>query len=385
MPSLRAAVAPFRPALSQRLPVGIVSPPHQLQPWRPISTHSSGTSLLSLRGQAPAPRPRPGPAVSPWSVPSLVLVRTHAKAFSSATSPYPEAMLPQPPPPPPPRHSLVRSFFSFVFRGWLYTTLGAGLAVLVCCSLVYRDVIRFQIERKRLTAVVTDLDAHARAHADSDTDTATDDVTQTVRRRLLTHPFVRALDDDPRYRAVHPHHVLPPGVRRDNLTGGTLIGPGLMAVAPFIWFGGEGGGDDGSTTKRSEVHDPNESVGDDLVMVVHAGAGLCGHPGIVHGGFVATLLDEGLARCGFRALPYKMGVTASLKIDYRAPTPADTLLVLRATTTRVEGRKVWVTGRLETLPEPNSGTAPVLLAEAEGLFISPRSAWKMSFLGKLIE
>jgi acyl-coenzyme A thioesterase PaaI-like protein len=32
------------------------------------------------------------------------------------------------------------------------------------------------------------------------------------------------------------------------------------------------------------------------VIIVHVGRGLCGHDGIVHGGLLATLLDEGLGR-----------------------------------------------------------------------------------------
>jgi acyl-coenzyme A thioesterase PaaI-like protein len=31
-------------------------------------------------------------------------------------------------------------------------------------------------------------------------------------------------------------------------------------------------------------------------VFVHLGRGLCGHDGIVHGGLLATLLDEALAR-----------------------------------------------------------------------------------------
>ena len=34
----------------------------------------------------------------------------------------------------------------------------------------------------------------------------------------------------------------------------------------------------------------------EAIVIIHVGRGLCGHDGIVHGGLLATLLDESLAR-----------------------------------------------------------------------------------------
>lgn len=100
---------------------------------------------------------------------------------------------------------------------------------------------------------------------------------------------------------------------------------------------------------------------------------MCGHDGIVHGGLLSTLLDEGLARCCFPALPNKIGVTANLTINYRKPTRADQLVMLVAKTTKVEGRKAWVEGRIESLPTTAAET-PVTLVEASALFIEPKYA-----------
>jgi 3'-phosphoadenosine 5'-phosphosulfate synthase len=47
-------------------------------------------------------------------------------------------------------------------------------------------------------------------------------------------------------------------------------------------------------------------------------------------------------------------------------------MVLRAWTTKVEGRKAWVEGRLETLV--GEGEKAVVLVEASALFIEPRQA-----------
>ena len=110
-----------------------------------------------------------------------------------------------------------------------------------------------------------------------------------------------------------------------------------------------------------------------MVSLCYLGLDLCGHAGMIHGGLLATMLDEGMARCGAAALPSRMiGVTASLTVNYRKPVKAGSYVVLKAEVTRSEGRKVWVKSRIETL-EP--GVEPgKLLAEAEALFVEPKYA-----------
>lgn len=97
---------------------------------------------------------------------------------------------------------------------------------------------------------------------------------------------------------------------------------------------------------------------------------------MVHGGLLATLMDEGMAKCCFAALPNKIGLTANLTMNYRAPAPAGSFVVLKAAVKKAEGRKVWVEARIEALGE---GVEPgKLLVEAEGLFVEPKFA-KVSF------
>lgn len=120
----------------------------------------------------------------------------------------------------------------------------------------------------------------------------------------------------------------------------------------------------------------NEEGGKSMVSILYIGTDLCGHQGIVHGGLLATILDEGLARCCFPALPNKIAMTANLNINYRAPAPTDSFVVLRAKTTNVEGRKAWVEGHIETLVE--EGEKPTVLVEASALFIEPRQAATMA-------
>lgn len=172
---------------------------------------------------------------------------------------------------------------------------------------------------------------------------------------INAHPLTLSLRANPEFTESRPHMKIPPSWRQHNLTGGTLIGPGKVAVPPFSW---------------------STASGKEFVQISHVGTDLCGHQGIIHGGFLATMLDEGLARCCFPVLPYNIGMTAKLEINYKAPAVANQYLVLRATTTKVEGRKAWVEGHIETLPE--EGKEPVVLATASALYISPRQASTMA-------
>lgn len=170
---------------------------------------------------------------------------------------------------------------------------------------------------------------------------------------LSAHPLVRALRADPALAESRPHLKIPRAWRPNNLTAGALLGPGRVPFPPVAWLDAEGAG-------RA------------FVQIGFAGDALCGHPGIVHGGYLATVLDEGLARVAFAALPSGVGVTANLNVNYKAPCKAGQYIVLRGELTKAEGRKAWVEGRIETLPVGDE--APVVLATATALYIEPKQA-----------
>lgn len=198
--------------------------------------------------------------------------------------------------------------------------------------------------------------ANAMIHLPTDEETLTmftpeDDISRNIEDFINNHPVVQELRSMPQYSESRPHLKIPESLRSHNLTGGPLMGPGRVVVPPFTW---------------------TEQGGKSLVQIQYLGNDLCGHPGILHGGLLATICDEGLARCCFGALPSKIGMTANLNINYRSPASAGAFVVLRAWTTKVEGRKAWVEGRLETLV--GEGEKPVVLVEASALFIEPRQA-----------
>lgn len=85
-----------------------------------------------------------------------------------------------------------------------------------------------------------------------------------------------------------------------------------------------------------------------------------GPPGHVHGGYLAAAFDEVL---GFaQSLGGKPGLTGTLTIRYRSPTPLRVELALRGWVERVEGRKIFTRGTIHA--------GDRLCAEAEAIFIS---------------
>ena len=85
-----------------------------------------------------------------------------------------------------------------------------------------------------------------------------------------------------------------------------------------------------------------------------------GPPGNVHGGMVAAAWDEVLGMA--QSLSGQAGFTGTLTIRYRSPTPLYEPLVFRAWVDRVEGRKIFVSGRCHA--------GERLTSEAEGIFIT---------------
>ena len=104
------------------------------------------------------------------------------------------------------------------------------------------------------------------------------------------------------------------------------------------------------------VCDDGSVVGDVTLRPIHEGP-----PGVVHGGWVATLLDQLLGHAN--AAAGVGGFTAELTVHYRRPTPYGVPLVVRARNDSVNGRRVRASGEIVA--------DGVVTAEASGLFLMP--------------
>ncbi len=100
--------------------------------------------------------------------------------------------------------------------------------------------------------------------------------------------------------------------------------------------------------------------GDEVIATATFGIAYEGPPGHVHGGFVAAAFDEVLGMV--QSTAGNPGMTGTLTVRYRRPTPLRQELLFRGRVERVEGRKIFTVATLHA--------GDTLCAEAEGIFIS---------------
>lgn len=99
--------------------------------------------------------------------------------------------------------------------------------------------------------------------------------------------------------------------------------------------------------------------------LISIGDGVNGYHNIAHGGFVATLLDQGMGILVEENLyngSGKWGFTAYLNVKYRRPVPTPGLVLLTAAYTKVVPRKQFMKATLED----GEGT---VYAEADAMFV----------------
>jgi acyl-coenzyme A thioesterase PaaI-like protein len=99
---------------------------------------------------------------------------------------------------------------------------------------------------------------------------------------------------------------------------------------------------------------------DQVVGEVRFGAAYEGAPGCVHGGFVAAAFDEVLGMA--QSLTGNPGMTGTMTVRYRKPTPLSADLRFEGWVDRIEGRKIFTLGRALHGDE--------LTAEADAVFIT---------------
>jgi uncharacterized protein (TIGR00369 family) len=108
-------------------------------------------------------------------------------------------------------------------------------------------------------------------------------------------------------------------------------------------------------------------VADDVSVVCKPviAANFEGPPNLVHGGIIATLLDEAMSKAvRVRGLT---AMTRQMEIDYLRPVPSATQIRLEGKLVRSEGRKHWTAAQI--FDEKSK-----LLATAKGLFIEVRAS-----------
>ncbi|AAW45843.1 hypothetical protein CNBJ1600 [Cryptococcus deneoformans B-3501A] len=174
----------------------------------------------------------------------------------------------------------------------------------------------------------------------------TNDVEGCMQGLQLVEMMRKEIQGGAEWYETRPYDKYDPQKVHNSLTAGTLRGPGKLAIPPILF------------AKKDES---------EAIAIIHLGRALCGHDGIVHGGLLATVMDETLGRNALLNLPSRIGVTANLNINYRSPCMADQFVVVRTKVVELKGRKCVAEAKMETL----SGET---VADAKALFIEPKWA-----------
>lgn len=111
----------------------------------------------------------------------------------------------------------------------------------------------------------------------------------------------------------------------------------------------------------------SEGGGGELRRFYTFGTGLNAHPNLLHGGVIATILDSAMGNAIHQALrPKGSTFTVVLNITYKKPVPTPGSVLVRSSVVRVEGRKIWARGAVE------SGDGEVH-ATAEGMWLMAKA------------
>jgi acyl-coenzyme A thioesterase PaaI-like protein len=116
-----------------------------------------------------------------------------------------------------------------------------------------------------------------------------------------------------------------------------------------------------------QVPSQPETIIKEILGLLQVGDGLSGWPGVLHGGIVATIMDEVIGEIinvnkKHQAIRRASYMTAYLNITYVRPVAIPGTILVRAILEKVDGRKLNVSATVED----GQGT---VLTKAEGLFV----------------
>ncbi|KAF9948118.1 hypothetical protein BGZ72_009920 [Mortierella alpina] len=147
------------------------------------------------------------------------------------------------------------------------------------------------------------------------------------------------------WQEADPYWYLTKNTEPHHLTAGTLRGENMLSVHPL----------------KFERKDKKA-----IVLFMHLGRSLCGHDRIIHGGLLATLLDEATGMVALPNLPFHIGFTANLNVNYRQPVKADQFVMIKAEFEKGEGRKGYTVASIHDLHGKT-------LVECSALYVSPKN------------
>ncbi|KAF5657941.1 thioesterase superfamily member 4 [Fusarium heterosporum] len=160
---------------------------------------------------------------------------------------------------------------------------------------------------------------------------------------FASHPWTATLLSAPDAIPFLPSCRNPRSSAHDQLFGNTLNN--TRGLNHFISFF--------HAPSHEVAQDPSHNI-TEIVVLVSVGEGVSGYPGLVHGGVIATLLDESMGTIfdlngtlGKDARAFKTSsVTGGINVKYLKPVYTDSVLRIKAVAEEIDGRKTRVRGEM---------------------------------------
>lgn len=213
------------------------------------------------------------------------------------------------------------------------------------------------------------------------TTTSSNQTQQSIEDLISSLPLTRYLrsSTSPKYTEFRPYRTMHPSAQSTHLvTTSLLSNPTKLPTDPIFFL------------------TPHDSTKPQIIATAYLSTHLTGHAGYIHGGLPFLLFDDVFARLAAEIFPSRVGMTATMGLDFRAPAVPGRVYVWRAFIEKRESeRKVWVRGEMRCLREFGVGEMSargadvdvaggggdgvsveeregVLVAEARALFVEPR-------------
>jgi thioesterase superfamily protein 4 len=181
-----------------------------------------------------------------------------------------------------------------------------------------------------------------------------------LQERLSSHAWGARVLSDTRLTPIQtPSRVSKPGTENSFLAQTLRTGDAITACQSFYKAP--------SPPSDSESHQGSDSANLGEMQTLYViGSGLNGHEGVCHGGFLSLVLDEimGLVVRLYpkAANPY----TLYLNVSFKKPLSTPAVIVCRGRFTKLQGRKMWVSGSVEDGEGGLYATGESLFLEVKG-------------------
>ena len=124
-----------------------------------------------------------------------------------------------------------------------------------------------------------------------------------------------------------------------------------------------------STSKSIKNEDDNNSNNnsnnqDEIIALIRFGDAVCGHPSIVHGGMISTMIDDAYGWV-FIAGRRQVGFTANLNVNFRRPIRSDDVVILKSKIVEEKGRKFKLISTVSNLKGD-------VMVDSTAIFLQPK-------------